>query len=121
MSEILFDVGFTMLDFGYTLLESIQLRCFPPIAPPVTLRPTRFQTSDPFQAPRSKIRNLDADADEDDFEPLRVLIIGSTEGVTETIHNLHVRGFAEARAWSPLLPAPTTGEVMSILSRQRRK
>ncbi|KAM3112520.1 hypothetical protein [Phormidesmis sp. 146-33] len=41
--------------------------------------------------------------------------------VTETIANLHKRGFADAGDWSPLLPAPNRSEVMSILSRPRRK
>ena len=54
-------------------------------------------------------------------ERLRVLIIGSRNGVIETIHDLHGRGFAEAGAWSPLLPAPSSGEVMSILTRDRRR
>lgn len=53
-------------------------------------------------------------------ERLRILIIGSRDGVIETIHDLHGRGFAEAGSWSPLLPAPSSGEVMSILTRDRR-
>ncbi len=40
----------------------------------------------------------------DDSESLKVMLIGSTEGITETIHNLHQRGFAEVGAWSPLVP-----------------
>ena len=51
---------------------------------------------------------------------LRVLVIGSHDGVTKTIHGLHRRGFAEVGLWSPLLPAPSFGEVMSILTRDRR-
>ena len=51
---------------------------------------------------------------------LRVLVIGSRDGVIETIHDLHHRGFAEVGLWSPLLPAPSSGEVMSILTRDRR-
>jgi hypothetical protein len=50
-------------------------------------------------------------------EPLRVLVIGSRTGVISTIHTLHRLGFAEAGEWSPLMPAPTSGEVMSILTR----
>jgi hypothetical protein len=52
---------------------------------------------------------------------LRVLIIGSRDGVIETIYDLYHRGFAEVSAWSPLLPAPSSGEVMSILTRDRRR
>lgn len=54
-------------------------------------------------------------------ERLRVLIIGSRDGVIETIHDLHGRSFAEVGAWSPLLPAPSSGEVMSILTRDRKR
>jgi hypothetical protein len=54
-------------------------------------------------------------------ERLRILIIGSRDGVIETIHDLYGRGFAEVGAWSPLLPAPSSGEVMSILTRDRRR
>jgi hypothetical protein len=56
-----------------------------------------------------------------DRERLRVLVIGSRDGVIETIHDLYRRGFAEPNAWSPLLPAPNSGEVMSILTRDRRR
>lgn len=47
------------------------------------------------------------------------LVIGSRAGVIETIHTLYSLGYAEPSAWSPLLPAPTSGEVMSILTRHR--
>ena len=50
---------------------------------------------------------------------LRILIIGSAEWTTETIHTLHALGFAEVGEWSPLLPTQTSGEVMSILTRSR--
>jgi hypothetical protein len=50
-------------------------------------------------------------------EPLRILVIGSRKGVIGTIHTLHRLRFAEVGAWSPLLPGPNPGEVMSILTR----
>lgn len=50
-------------------------------------------------------------------EPLRHLLIGSPRGVTSTIHNLYGLGYAEVGIWSPLLPTPNPGEVMSILTR----
>jgi hypothetical protein len=65
--------------------------------------------------------NLNFFADQPDPPPqresLRVLVIGSRQGVIGTIHNLHRLGFAEVGEWSPILPAPTPGEVMSILTR----
>ena len=52
-----------------------------------------------------------------DTESLRVMLIGSTAGITATIHNLHRRGFAEVGAWSPLLPWGE-GELMSVLTKR---
>lgn len=52
-----------------------------------------------------------------DREPLRILVIGSRRGVTGTIQTLHRLRFAEVREWSPLVPTPNLGEVMSILTR----
>lgn len=49
-------------------------------------------------------------------ETIKLLAIGSRKGVTHVIHLLHVKSFAEAGAWSPFLPAPTPGELMSILT-----
>lgn len=52
-----------------------------------------------------------------DREALRLLIIGSRHGVVGTIQTLHRLRFAEVGEWSPLLPGPNPGEVMSILTR----
>lgn len=49
--------------------------------------------------------------------PIRILVISSREGVLSTIRSLHSLGFAEVNQWSPLLPAPNSGEVVSILTR----
>ncbi|MBF2049651.1 MAG: hypothetical protein EDM05_043635 [Leptolyngbya sp. IPPAS B-1204] len=49
-------------------------------------------------------------------ESVRLLAIGSRRGVLHVIHRLHRLNFAEAGAWSPLLPGPNPGEVMSILT-----
>lgn len=54
----------------------------------------------------------------DDCEVVRVLVIGSHRGVNSTIRTLYVVRFAQIHEWSPLLPAPGSGEVMSILTRR---
>jgi len=51
-------------------------------------------------------------------EPIKHLLIGSPKAVTSTIHHLQIVGYANVGDWSPLLPTPNSGEVMSILSRQ---
>jgi hypothetical protein len=55
-----------------------------------------------------------------DYEPLRVMLIGSAEGITATIHNLHRRGFAAVGDWSPLIPWGQ-GEVMSVLTKRLQR
>ncbi|XPM55671.1 MAG: hypothetical protein EDM05_049875 [Leptolyngbya sp. IPPAS B-1204] len=56
-----------------------------------------------------------------DRERLRLILIGSTEGVREMIHRQHQAGIADAGAWSRLLPVPNSDEVMSILMLYRRR
>ena len=53
-------------------------------------------------------------------EAVRMLILGTPAGVREEINNLQQRGYAEAGAWSRLLPGLYPGEVMSIFIRYRR-
>jgi hypothetical protein len=55
-----------------------------------------------------------------DYEPLRVMLIGSAEGITATIHNLHRRGFAEVGDWSPLI-LWGQGEMVSVLTKRLRQ
>jgi hypothetical protein len=57
-------------------------------------------------------------AETDDYEIVKVLVISSHKGVTFTIHTLYALRFAQISEWSPLLPAPNSGEVMSILTRR---
>jgi hypothetical protein len=52
-----------------------------------------------------------------DYEPLRVMLIGSTEAITATIHNLHRCGFAEVGDWSPLI-LWEEDEMMSVLTKR---
>ncbi len=54
---------------------------------------------------------------EKDWKPLRVMVIGPRQPVIQTIHTLFLLGFAEMSEWSPLIPGPNPGEVMSILTR----
>jgi hypothetical protein len=45
--------------------------------------------------------------------PLRVLLLGTREDVTETIKNLHQRGFAAAGDWTKPVACPHAGEKVS--------
>jgi hypothetical protein len=50
-------------------------------------------------------------------EAIKHTLIGSPKAVMGTIHVLHQLGYAHVGDWSPLLPSPNPGEVMSILIR----
>ena len=54
-------------------------------------------------------------------EQMRILLISSSTWVTETIHDLHGRGFANTKDWSSKLPDANPGEVVSILTRRRQR
>lgn len=71
--------------------------------------------ADSSEAAVAVVKNTDEQTS--DRESLKILVIGSRQGVTSTIQTLHRLRFAEVREWSPLLPGPNPGEVMSILTR----
>ena len=54
-------------------------------------------------------------------EQMRILLISRPTWVTETIHDLHARGFANTNDWSSKLPGANPGEVVSILTRRRQR
>jgi hypothetical protein len=45
-------------------------------------------------------------------EPLRHLLVGSPQGVQQTIHRLHNLGYSEAGLWSSPLPLPPSRELI---------
>jgi hypothetical protein len=57
-------------------------------------------------------------------EPVRLLLIGSREGVNSIIQTLHYLRFAEVLEWSHELPAPdqplnlAPGDVMRVLTKR---
>ena len=56
-----------------------------------------------------------------DQEQMRILLISSPTWVTETVHDLHARGFSDTNDWSSLVPGANPGEVVSILTRRRQR
>ncbi len=50
-------------------------------------------------------------------EPVQILVIGSSQGITNIIHSLYSHRFAQISEWSPLMPAPVPGKLMRILIR----
>lgn len=50
-------------------------------------------------------------------EIIKHTLIGSSKAITGTIRVLHQLGYADINDWSPLVPSPNPGELMSILIR----
>ena len=50
--------------------------------------------------------------------PLKVLIVSSPQGVTNTIHTFYRLGYAQVSEWSKPQPTQNPSEVMSVLSRR---
>lgn len=44
--------------------------------------------------------------------PLRIVLLGSRQHISDTIKNLHRRGFAEAGEWSEPIPCPDSTEQL---------
>ena len=84
-----------------------------------------LQSANPPATLTTRLSSLDlathstevADSPIPEREAVRILVIGSRQGVTSIIQTLFRVGFAEVHEWSPLLPGPNPGEVMSILTR----
>ncbi|MCC3439930.1 MAG: hypothetical protein JGK30_27175 [Microcoleus sp. PH2017_40_RAT_O_B] len=49
-----------------------------------------------------------------------VTVVGSPQGVRETILTLYRLGFAQVGDWSPVQRAANAGQVMSVLIRRKR-
>jgi hypothetical protein len=46
-------------------------------------------------------------------------LIGESNWVLMTIHQLHLRGYAEVGSWSQPLPTQNPGEAIAVLKRSR--
>lgn len=57
-------------------------------------------------------------AQSDGYERVRVMVFGSSYGVTYTIRWLYRLQFAHISEWSFLMPAPSEGEFMSIVTKR---
>lgn len=50
-------------------------------------------------------------------DKVRIMVMGSPEGVDSIVKSLHVLRFAEMKEWSNSLPTGRAGEVMRILTK----
>ncbi|MCC3414298.1 MULTISPECIES: hypothetical protein [unclassified Microcoleus] len=63
--------------------------------------------------------NSDSVAAISEQDVLLVTLVGSPQGVRETILTLYRLGFAEVGDWSPVQRAANAGQVMSVLIRRK--
>jgi hypothetical protein len=54
-------------------------------------------------------------------ESVRLLVIGSPEGIMEVMQSLHHLRYAEIGAWGAIQPIPNQPGFISILTRHRRR
>ncbi|ALF56075.1 hypothetical protein ACX27_29670 [Nostoc piscinale CENA21] len=85
-----------------------RLQHFPPS------RLQQFLEGEKFNTP---VRHLVSENPSPKRERIKHILIGSSQAVSNTIHHLHVVGYASTSDWSPLLPTANPDEVMSILIR----
>jgi hypothetical protein len=78
---------------------------------------TRSFLADSFLTPTPVVSSDNSQETAPGREFVKVVIFGSKTGVNNTILTLYKLGFAQVNEWSPLLPSPNPGEVMSILTR----
>jgi hypothetical protein len=78
---------------------------------------TKSFLADTFQSSTPSASSCESTEKTPSRESVKVVIYGSKTGVNSTILTLYKLGFAEVNEWSPLLPSPNPGEVMSILTR----
>lgn len=50
-------------------------------------------------------------------EPVRILVLGSRQGITNIIHTLYAKQFAEIHEWSEPLPEPNSGKLVSVITK----
>jgi hypothetical protein len=56
-----------------------------------------------------------------EHEKVRLLVIGSPEGIKDVMQSLHRLGYAKVGDWSRILPIPDEPAFISILTRHRRR
>jgi hypothetical protein len=54
-------------------------------------------------------------------EKVRLVVIGSPEGLMDVMQSLHGLGYAEVGAWGPIHPIPNQPGFISVLTRYRRR
>ena len=59
--------------------------------------------------------------DRENREPVRIMVVGSRQGITAVVNWLVRLGFAQMADWSDLQRAPNTGQWMRVLTKWLQK
>lgn len=79
-----------------------------------------FQESDLGAAVASTVQHVPGCLPEHEYEPVRLIALGSLTVVRLTIQELHSKHYAEPNDWSRPLPTGRPNEVMVILTKRVR-
>ena len=91
----------------------------PSFTPQLVYSPNLDFVPSPDDTLPSVIRGMDSlPAHSDGYERVRIMVFGSSYGVTYAISWLYRLQFAHISEWSPLMPAPSEGEFMSIVTKR---
>ncbi|MEL6552699.1 MAG: hypothetical protein AAFQ63_04440 [Cyanobacteria bacterium J06621_11] len=77
------------------------------------------RTSSPNKAAYSATEAVHSDPNDNDREPIQVMVVGSSKGIENIIKGLHSLGFAEAGDWSKPQRYPNSNRSMSIVTKWR--
>jgi hypothetical protein len=120
MSHTILDFRFGILDGGvFDLLRGPDVEMMPV---PIQMMQIRLSQPGGAGSPASCQPTAIPPSEQD---PLKHLLIGSPRAIRQTIHRLHILGYAEVGFWSPLIAIPqrqlvitsSEGEMMSLLMR----
>lgn len=78
--------------------------------------PTQFLAAAPSHHLKDLSNAEPTDAASRDREAVRIIVVGSKQGIETIIRTLYQRNFARVDEWSPLLPYES-GKFMRILTR----
>jgi hypothetical protein len=73
------------------------------------------------QPPNDTQQDSDPADDRENREPVRIMVVGSRQGITTVVNWLVRLGFAQMADWSDLQRNPNTGQWMRVLTKWLQK
>lgn len=73
------------------------------------------------EPPNDTQQNPASTDDRENREPVRIMVVGSREGITAIVNWLVRLGFAQMADWSDLQRAPNTSQWMRVLTKWLHK